>query len=497
MMMRVAIASVMQESNTFSPRPTTFSDFQIEPGPETVRAYRGTNTEMGGFLQEIDILGWEAVPLISVYALAGGPVENATFDKICGLLFETVSKGRFDALVIALHGAWLGESYPSADAELVRRVVAKLGRDVPIVATLDLHANVRPELLEGLWGVVGYRTYPHVDMAETGRKAVRMLRDMVKDGRRPRYFWLPFPFIAPPQSAATDRAPLKDALLELDQDLASFDIASASFFCVQPWLDVPEMGSSFVIASKEPSPEISAVVQRAAQRLWHRRAELEVEWVQPENLLDRLGAFPAGPVVVSEAYDGPTGGATGDHPGLLAALLPYSNKVSACLYVVDPGAVDEAIRVGVGGEFAAPVAACFDKRWGPPVAISGTVRHLSDGQFTLRGPAFTGKKLHMGPTAVLQAGLLDIVISKRAVMMIDPELYRSQGVEPREKRIVGVKSPTLFRPAYEELMIGVLHLDMPGVCRGDLRHVPFQQLARPIFPLDDFPWQSRAEGIWV
>lgn len=495
--MKIAIASVMQESNSFAPRASVLPDFQFHQGKEMIRAFRGTNTEVGGFVEELERLGFEAVPLASAWALANGPVEDAVFDRICELLLEQISPEQFDGLLIALHGAWLSESHPSADAEVIRRIRAKVGERVPIVATLDLHANVRPELLKALWGAVGYRTYPHVDMAEAGSKAARMMQHILKRGRPLQFYWLPFPFIAPPQVATTDRGPIHDMLASLDSQLQDSGISSASFFCVQPWLDVPQVTSSFVIAADSRSAPVAAIVGRAAEELWNRRAEFAVEWVPPHALMEKAAQFPPGPVVISEGYDATTGGAPGDHPGLLRTLLPHAHEVSGCVYVVDPQAAETAAGVGEGGRFAGNVGAGFDKRFGAPVAVSGTVRHLSAGQFTLRGPAFTGKQIDMGPTAVIQAGNLDIVVASHAVMMIDPELYRSQGIEPRERRLVGVKSPTLFRPAYKEMLVGVLHLDMPGVCRGNLRQVPFQQIARPIFPLDDFSWQRSLEGVWV
>jgi microcystin degradation protein MlrC len=139
----------------------------------------------------------------------------------------------------------------------------------------------------------------------------------------------------------------------------------------------------------------------------------------------------------------------------------------------------------------------LDDRFAGPVSVVGQIRHLSDGVFTLRGPVFTGKTIDMGLTAVLEVGGLDVVVASRAVMTIDPELYRSQGIEPRDRRVVGVKSPSLFRPGYENMLAGVLYLDLPGVSRGRLREVPFRKINRPIYPLDDFSWESSCEGIWL
>jgi microcystin degradation protein MlrC len=495
--MKIAIASVMQESNSFAPGQSSLSDFQIEVGSELARVYQGTNTELGGFLEELEKLGFETLPLLSAWALPAGPVAESAFEGICELLLKQMQDAEFAGLLIALHGAWLNGSHHLADAEIVRRIRTKVKDGIPIVATLDMHANVRPALLEGLWGAVGYRTYPHVDMADTGRKAVRLMSKILKDRIRPTFFWLPIPFLAPPQAATTDSVPLKELFANLDESLREFGSVSSSFFCVQPWLDIEEMSSSLLVVAESRCPQIAEATRHLASRLWEQRSEFEVEWVSPESLLSKLEQFPPGPVIVSEGYDATTGGAPGDHPGLLQILLPHREKISACLFLVDPVAAQEAQRVGIGGEFHGNLGAGIDNRFAAPVRVNGRIRHLSDGVFTLRGQVFTGKMIDMGPTAVLELGRLDIVVASRAVMTIDPELFRSQGIEPRDRRVVAVKSPSLFRPGYKDMLAGVLYLDLPGVCRGHLREVPFRKLNRPIYPLDDFSWENSCEGIWL
>ena len=168
--MKIGVAGIVQESNTFAPAPSTLKDFAIETGVAVVSTNRGTNTEVGGFLEELDALGVEAVPLVSAWAVSAGPVEDSAFESLVSLLLQQIEKNNYDGLLVALHGSWLSTSRPSADAELVKRVRAVIGSDMPLVITVDSHANVTPPLLEPIQGLVGYRTYPHVDMAETGRK---------------------------------------------------------------------------------------------------------------------------------------------------------------------------------------------------------------------------------------------------------------------------------------------------------------------------------------
>src|ERR1700694_5340806 len=161
--MRFGFAGLTQESNTFAPTFSTLADFQIEEGENVVASSRGTNTEVGGFLQGLETLGVEPVPLLAGWAVSAGPVEDDTFSALVESFIARLKGVELDGLLLALHGAWLSRSYPSADAEFLRRIRMVVGETLPIVATLDSHANVTPELLQRLNGLVGYRTYPHVD----------------------------------------------------------------------------------------------------------------------------------------------------------------------------------------------------------------------------------------------------------------------------------------------------------------------------------------------
>jgi microcystin degradation protein MlrC len=488
---------MMQESNSFASSGATLDEFAMESGDLLIETYRGTNTEVGGFLSGLeDFKAAVAIPLISAFALANGPIGDKSFDLLANLLVEHILKADVDGLLIALHGAWLSESHASADAELMKRVRSTLDHDVPVVATLDFHANVRLSLLQETDAVIGYRTYPHIDMAQTGRKAAHMIQEMLIHDFRPRIYWMSVPLLAPPQSATTELPPVKDVMALLDQEFVAGATLAASFFCVQPWLDVKEVASSLVVVSRSSDEQIPLRIQGIAQKLWRRRGEFVVDWSAPGDLVRRVLQERHRPVIVSEAFDGTTGGAPGDNPGLLSTLIPHRQELSACLYVVDPEAAREARELGVGSIYRGPLCARKDSRFGFPVPVEGRVAHLSDGAFVLKGPVFTGKRMGMGPTAVLEVGRLKVVVASRAVMTIDPELYRSQEVEPQQQDLVAIKSPTLFMPGYASMLGCILHLDMPGVCRGNLGKVPFSNIARPIHPLDDFTWDATSQCVF-
>lgn len=494
--MRIGVACLMQESNTFALNSSSLTDFDIKKGSGLVSANHDTNTEVGGFLAELSILGAEAVPLVSAWAISGGPVDDRSFESLSNLLLEEIKSAEFDGLLLALHGAWSSTSHVSADAELVRRVRNVIRKEIPIVVTLDLHANVRPRLLTGIQGLVGYRTYPHVDMADTGRAAARMIYRILEERLQPELYLMPIPLIAPPQIATTDRSPIKDIYELMERIFGSSDVLSASFFCVQPWLDMETVASSLVVVAPRPNAETPAKIRRIGQYLWDHRNELQMDWTSPDDLIRTVLHQTHHPIIISEAFDAPTGGSSGDHPGLLSILFPHRNTLSACLFMVDAEAAKQSHRAGVGAKFSGTLGGKKDNRFGLPVQAEGRVSRLSDGAFILKGPVFTGKRVEMGLTAVLEFGRLKVVVASRPVVVIDPELYRSQGIEPQEHDVVGVKSPTLFRPGYASMLGSVLNLDMPGVCRGNLARVGFRKIGRPIWPLDDFAWDAAKQEVF-
>ena len=274
----------------------------------------------------------------------------------------------------------------------------------------------------------------------------------------------------------------------LQQEFPEEQGSYATLFCVQPWLDFVPVTSSLVVTDFSDRRHPAMAIREIAEQLWSVRRDFQTDWVSPPNLFARICRLNARPVLVAEAQDSPTGGAAGDQTTLLDCLLPHAGNLKSCIYLVDPGMADRATQVGVGASIEGPIGASIDARFSRPVHIRATVEHLSDGQFTAKGPAFHGRSFTMGKTAVLAIGNLRIVAATKPVMMIDPELYRSQGVEPGLQDVVGIKSALLFRPAYEAVSRTVLHLDAPGPCRGHLEAVAFERINRPIFPVDDFDW---------
>lgn len=485
---RVGIAAFLQESNSFSPRYTETQDFDTHSRQEILPYFENTNSEVMGFLESCAEFGWEPVLLMTAVANSGGPLSTACFDQLSSHILTLIKVERPDALLIALHGAMSTERFPSGDAEFVRRVRQAVGPHVPVVVTLDFHANVTSLFLKQIDGVSGYHTYPHSDQRETGRRAALIL-SRVLAGEHPIHWYLHLPMLLSAEASATFEEPMRTVMKELADGFSESEGLYATLFCVQPWLDFAPVGGSLVVTQFGANHDAASKIKRIAQHLWTARRDFRVDWVQPQDLIARMERAKSRPVLVSEAYDAPPAGAAGDHTGFISTLLPEAERLGCCAFLVNREFVVRAQEAGKGATIEGEIGGRIDPRFSRPVFVRGRVEGLSGGTFTTKTATAHGRQFSMGPAAVLALGRMRIVVASKAVVLtVDPQLYRSQGVEPSQQDVVAVKSALQYRFCYENISRSILNLDMPGAARGKLECVPFANINRPIFPLDDFEW---------
>jgi microcystin degradation protein MlrC len=379
----------------------------------------------------------------------------------------------------------LAEGVDDATGDLLEAARAQVGDRTPVVASLDLHANVTRRMVRCASALVGYHTAPHVDQADTGARAVRLLLGILERGSQPTSALAQLPMVLPGEMARTTDGPYRE-VMDLAIALESRPgILSASAFSVQPWLDVPEMGCSVVVVADGDHGLARREARELAAAFWQRRKAFTPDLVPADRALDRALASQARPFVLSDAADAPSSGAPGDSTAVLARLLDREIGEPVLLNIVDPAAVAAAFRAGVGATIELTAGGTLSGGFCDPVTFSAYVKSLSDGRFRNKGPGFHGVEFQMGRTAVLVQSGIHLVAMERPVIQWDPELYRSQGLDPAEARIVIVKSPAAFRAAYEPFAAQVLILDVPGVCSANLQTFPWQHITRPMFPFDD------------
>jgi microcystin degradation protein MlrC len=486
---RIAITSLMQETNTFSPIPTTravFETYYVLHGDELLHGYGAARVEVPGFLDVLHRAGATPVPLFATYAAAAGSCTRETFEAFMREIESRLADALpLDGLLLALHGALVLTDEPDGEGEIIERMRAILPADKPIGVSLDLHGHITPRMLQPNTFLIGYQNYPHTDIYETGERTARLMLDTVAGRRRPAMALAKRPVIVTPVCARTTDGPLKPVADLARRMEAEGKVLHASIFPVQPWIDVPDLGFAALVCADGDTTAAQRAAERLADALWQRRADFAPD-LRPLDEAIAIGLASPGVTVVSDTGDAPTGGATADSPAVLAGLLaggaaeqPRLSLAALC----DPAAAEAAHRAGLGANVSLTLGHAFTP--GTPLAVTATVANLSDGTYVMRDRGTEGLMIRMGPTAVLAIGSIRLLVRSHPSTEWDTAMYTSQGLEPRDAALVFVKSPSHFRASFGPLADRILLADTPGPTCGDMRRIPFRHATRPLYPLDE------------
>ncbi len=492
--MRIAIGEFKHEVNTFSPVPTTLDVFRADrilEGPEMLRVLAHTNTEIWGFVEQMAAYPGQVVPLVAANALSGGPLTAETYTYLRDRLLDHLRQaGPVDGLFLALHGATVADVEGGDDVTgLLLREVRKLtGPALPIIATLDLHANVTRQMIDQATALIGYQTWPHIDLADRGREAANLLWATLAGIVRPAMALAKLPMILQVENGQTTSGPMAELLGRVRSWEREGCCLCGSVFLVQPWMDLPEMGCAVTIVTNDDKTHAQILADRLAADMWQRRHDFGVELTSVDAAIDQALQASGKPVVLADSADSTGSGAPGDSTAILARLLDRHVTCRVLLPIVDKEAVQVAFEAGQGATVRLGLGGKIDSLYSRPVTVEGEVVRVGEATFRFKGPVFTGQELAMGPVAVLRVRNIFILVSQRPNWTVDPEMYRSVGLEPTEAQIVVVKSPNQFRAGYGPIAHQILVVDAPGRASANLRSLPFRRLPRPFYPFDqDWP----------
>jgi len=488
--MRIAIGMLWQETNAFNPLPTTLENFEtmgIFYGDQVIEKFADVG-ELGGFIQaarsEKDV---ELIPTMRAMAWPSGKCDERTHQFLKNKLLDELRKaGRLDGILLAFHGAMTAEDEYDVEGDLLKSIRDEWNEEIPIVISLDHHANITKRMIESVNALVGYHTEPHVDMFETGFKAAKIMFATVKKEIKPIIGWRKIPMIAT-GDLRVPGGPLEEFFRKAEALEKMDEVISVSIFPENPYIDSPELGWSVVVITDNEARLAQKLADQLAKEIWKkRRLFLAKKQLSPSQAVKRALEIEGGPVILSDRADATNSGAPGDSTAILKELLGKKLKGKAMLTIVDPEAVDRAIRAGVGKEVTLEVGGKIDKIHSQPVKVTGRVRKITDGRFVVQGPMTKGLEANMKRTVVLEVNDIYIVLSEAPGPGHDPSLYRSVGLEPREAKIVVVKSPMGFRAAYEPFAKEILIVDGPGAASPDIQSLfpLYKRIPRPIFPLD-------------
>jgi microcystin degradation protein MlrC len=493
--MRLLIAMMKHETNTFSPVPTPLARFGHGPGPlygeAAIDAFRGTGSGLGAYLDLAAREGAEVVLPIAASAPPSRPVEDAAYEHMASVICEAVARGGYDGILLDLHGAMVTESLEDGEGELLRRIRV-IDPKTPIAVAYDMHANLYEAMIANATVVAGYRTYPHIDTYDTAKRAGEILLRVMRGAARPVKAWGNVPMLPHVMRQGSDDHPNKE-LQARCAAMSAEGALCASLFTGFPHADIANAGLSAVVVTDGDKALADKLRDELLDQAWADRADFVYQLEPLERSLARAAALspPApgdGPIVLLDHYDNCASGGTMDTTAVLAAIIRAGLDNVAAFAIYDPAAVQQAIAAGIGAEVALAIGGKMampaipgDSR---PLVVTGRVKTISDGRFRNKGPMQRGVMTDMGPSVVLDTGRVEIALISRHVEPNDLNCLLALGIDPLQKRFVMLKSRIHWRAGLGHLARAVVECAGHGVCTSDYTQLTFKNVRRPIYPLD-------------
>jgi microcystin degradation protein MlrC len=483
-MARIAVGGIQHETNTFSPVTATYADFEapdawpgLTRGAALFEAVRGINLPVAGFVDEARGLHHELLPLTWCSAQPSGPVTRDAFERISAMLLDDIrGHGRIDAVYLDLHGAMVTEHLDDADGELLWRVREAVGADVPVVASLDFHANLSRTMAQCATALVSYRTYPHVDMADCGARAAKVLHDLLR-GTQVASYLKQVDFLIPLTSQSTLVEPMRTLMREVE-DAERPPLASLCIFPGFPAADVVDCGPS-VYGCGSDAFYVATTVRQFASDMAAREAGFALELYTIEQAIAEIARSPAPrgrPIILADTQDNPGAGGNADTTSLIKALVARGTISVLAGVICDPDAAVRAHAAGEGATLDLRLGARSGTPGETPLEVRCKVVALGDGRFIGTGPFYRGARFELGPMALLEVGGVRIAVASRKQQAADQAMFRHLHVEPADHALLVLKSSVHFRADFGPIASRILVVEAPGPNIADPAKLPFRKL---------------------
>ena len=494
--MKLVIAQMKHETNTFSPVPTPLSRFAIESevppeGEAAVAAYRGTGSALAAFIDLAEAAGADYQVAIAASAWPSGSVHDAAFEHISQRICDAVAQG-CDAVLLDLHGAMVTESHEDGEGELLRRIRA-VAPDVPIGVALDMHTNLYDELGQRSTVMAGYQTYPHVDMYGTGERAGRAILAQLAGKAQPSMAWGRKPMLPHVMRQGSDDSPNRE-LQARCREMEAQGAMCATVFVGFPNADIEMAGLSAVVVTDNDPAQAKAWCDELLDMAWAQREAFVYQLTPLDDSLNRAQAIAAekpaesGPVVMLDHSDNCASGGTMDTMTVLGAMLDAKLDNAAAFAIYDPAAVKQMAAAGVGAEITLALGGKLDMPAiglkGQPRTVTGQVKLLCDGLYRNRGPMSAGELNTMGACGVLQVGGVQVVVISNHVEPHDLAALEAVGIAPDRLKYLMLKSRVHWRAGLRALAHAVVDCAGTGVCTSDYALLNHRHVRRPIYPMD-------------
>jgi microcystin degradation protein MlrC len=490
--MRIAVGGILHETNTFADGLTELSAF-VTPGafpglltgPEVLTTLRGSRMCVGGYIGAAEQLNLELVPLIWTFAMPSGKVRHSVYEHLRGLLLEDLRKALpVDGVLLDLHGAMVTDVCEDVEGDLLGHVRQMVGPRVPVMATLDFHANITSTMGQRADALIGYDTYPHVDYFERGQEAAQWMAAAVSGRVKPIIGFRAIDLLIGCPKQCTLSGPMAEAFArvhEIERRPGILGITLAGGF---PFADIHDAGASVAVMTNGDPNLARRTAEEIALYLWERRADFRVTLTPVREAIAYARKVGHGPVVLADVSDNPGGGSPCDGTVMLKELVEANVPSAVVAVIVDPEAVRAAQRAGIGHTATLVLGGKKDRRHGDPLTLTGEIRWVGEKEYVNKGTMMTGMTVKMGLTAVFVVNNVEIIITEKHFQPFDAEALRCLNIEPRDRLMIGLKSAVHYRACYQDLAAKIFEVDTPGITTPDLMKYPFRHVRRPIYPLD-------------
>jgi microcystin degradation protein MlrC len=488
-MPRIGILALIQESNTFLPGTTTLDHFRqdlILTGEDLRRHFATAHHEVRGFFDGLAQAGFEAVPIFAARALPFGTIESSAFETLVKMMLDELeSVGRLDGLLVAPHGATVSQSHPDADGYWLSRVRQFVGPQLPIIGTLDPHANLSPAMVAATDALMSYRTNPHVDQEQRGVEAAELMVRTVRGQVSPVQAASYPPTVINIERQCTSEPPLTEVVAAFEAARGRPGVLSASLMLGFPYADVAEMGAASLVVTNGDLALAQSQADLLGDAIWSRREALAGSFISVDDAVNQARTLP-GPICMLDMGDNVGGGSPGNGTWLAHEL--HRQKVGPsfiCLY--DPTAVMQADAVGAGSRIRLAVGGKTDDLHGTPFQAAFLVKFVGDGRFTetqVRHGGFTG--FDQGHTAIIETddGLLTIMLTTRRTPPFSLRQLTAFGLDPQAFRVLVAKGVNAPLAAYQPVCRTILRVNTRGVTMADVTQLPYHHRRIPMFPFE-------------
>ncbi len=489
-MFRIAIAEFKHETNTFSDTPTNLDSFRkgryYVEGAQIIPHFRNVKSETGGFLKVLsDRPDVELIPVVAASAMPSGPVTQDVFDLVRDKMVSALrAAGQVDGVLLCLHGAMVTEASEDGEGDFLEAIRAEVGKNVPIIATLDLHANITEKMGRYADVLINFDSYPHSDMYDRGLEAATIMLNTLQGKFKPVMYCARRPLILPSMPTAHPAMkPYVDMAHAYEEDPRVVTVSiSHGFFCA----DIYEEGLTVVAVTDNDPALAQKIAEELAEAMWRDRANLKRKHYTAEEAIAKAVAAPEGPVILADVTDNPGGGTPCDGTHLLRAMIAHNVQNAAVALIYDPESVEAAHKAGVGSTVHLRLGGKVRPEiLGAPIECDAYVRLLMDGKYINKGPMGGGLRTDLHKSAVIVIGGIEVIIAANITQPYDTEIFRSHGIEPTDKKILVLKSTIHFRAHFEPLAKEILDVECPGLLPQNPKTLNYQKIRRPMYPLDE------------